>query len=147
MSRTVGVKRLRLTLASLAVAIGVMTVVTFSIVNDSLRSSALAIIQTGRADFTVAQKGVSDLLNSSIDEATLRRIRGYPQVAGTGVLIGLLVADVDLAGCEARPPTRLSGGERQRVAIARALVNDPPLLLATSRPETSTAPRSTASSR
>ena len=41
-----------------------------------------------------------------------------------------LLADVDLAGREHRPPTRLSGGERQRVAIARALANDPPLLLA-----------------
>ncbi len=41
-----------------------------------------------------------------------------------------LLADVDLAGRESRPPTRLSGGERQRVAIARALANDPPLLLA-----------------
>ncbi|HYU66700.1 MAG TPA: ABC transporter ATP-binding protein [Jatrophihabitantaceae bacterium] len=41
-----------------------------------------------------------------------------------------LLAEVDLAGRESRPPTRLSGGERQRVAIARALANDPPLLLA-----------------
>lgn len=41
-----------------------------------------------------------------------------------------LLADVDLAGREQRPPTRLSGGERQRVAIARALANEPPLLLA-----------------
>jgi len=41
-----------------------------------------------------------------------------------------LLADVDLAGREDRPPTRLSGGERQRVAIARALANEPALLLA-----------------
>lgn len=41
-----------------------------------------------------------------------------------------LLADVDLAGRDARPPTRLSGGERQRVAIARALANRPSLLLA-----------------
>ncbi len=41
-----------------------------------------------------------------------------------------LLADVDLAGMEARPPTKLSGGERQRVAIARALANEPGLLLA-----------------
>ncbi len=41
-----------------------------------------------------------------------------------------LLADVELAGMEARPPTRLSGGERQRVAIARALANEPELLLA-----------------
>lgn len=41
-----------------------------------------------------------------------------------------LLADVDLAGLEKRPPTKLSGGERQRVAIARALANAPELLLA-----------------
>ena len=84
-----GVRKLRLAMASLAVAIGVMTVVTFSIVNHSLRASALAIMQTGRADFTVAQKGVSDLLNSNIDEATLQPDPRLSQIAGaTGVLIG-----------------------------------------------------------
>ena len=41
-----------------------------------------------------------------------------------------LLAEVDLAGREDRPPTKLSGGERQRVAIARALANEPALLLA-----------------
>lgn len=41
-----------------------------------------------------------------------------------------LLAEVDLAGREDRPPTKLSGGERQRVAIARALANQPALLLA-----------------
>jgi len=41
-----------------------------------------------------------------------------------------LLADVDLADMETRPPTKLSGGERQRVAIARAPANEPELLLA-----------------
>jgi hypothetical protein len=78
------------------VAVGVMTVVTFSIVNHSLRASALAIMQTSRADFTVAQKGVSDLLNSNMDEVTLQRIRTYPQGAGaTGVLVGTTRLDAD----------------------------------------------------
>jgi putative ABC transport system permease protein len=81
-------KPLRLALASLAVAIGVLTVVSFAIVNHSLRDSELAIMQTGRADFTVAQKGVSDLLSSSIDQASLDRIERDPGIAGaTGVLL------------------------------------------------------------
>jgi putative ABC transport system ATP-binding protein len=41
-----------------------------------------------------------------------------------------LLADVDLAACADRPPTKLSGGERQRVALARALANEPRVLLA-----------------
>jgi putative ABC transport system permease protein len=91
-----GVKKLRLALSSSAVAIGVMTVVTFSIVNHSLHETALAIMQTGRADFTIAQKGVSDLLNSNIDQATLDRIKGDPDIAGaTGVLIGTTKLDAD----------------------------------------------------
>ncbi|HEX2904903.1 MAG TPA: ABC transporter permease [Jatrophihabitans sp.] len=85
----VTVAKLRLAFTLLAVAIGVMTVVTFNIVNHSLRATELAIMQTGRADFTIAQKGVSDLLNSNVDEATLRRIQTEPGIAkATGVLIG-----------------------------------------------------------
>jgi thiamine transport system ATP-binding protein len=43
--------------------------------------------------------------------------------------IATALADVGLAGKEARLPSELSGGERQRVAIARALVRQRPLLL------------------
>lgn len=82
-------KKLRLAFSALAVAIGVMTVVTFSIVNHSLRQTELAIMQTGRADFTIAQKGTSDLLNSTIDQSALDDVRREPGVAGaTGVLLG-----------------------------------------------------------
>lgn len=90
------VKKLRLALTSLAIAIGVLTVVTFSIVDHSLRASALSIMQTGRADFTIAQKGVSDLLNSNIDDATLRRIAASPDIAAaTGVLVGTTRLNAD----------------------------------------------------
>lgn len=82
-------KKLRLAFSSLAVAIGVMTVVTFSVVNHSLRQTELAIMQTGRADFTVAQKGTSDLLNSTIDQSALDDVLRESGVAGaTGVLLG-----------------------------------------------------------
>jgi hypothetical protein len=69
----VGVRKLRLALTALAVAIGVVTVVSLGVVTSSLESSELAIMQTGRADFTIAQKGGSDILNSSIDQAQLER--------------------------------------------------------------------------
>ena len=88
-AHNVAVKKLRLLFASLAIAIGVMTVVTFNIVSSSLRTTDLAIMQTGRADFTIAQKGVSDLLSSTIDQATLDRVRQDSDVAAAaGVLIG-----------------------------------------------------------
>ena len=65
----VGVKKLRLALTALAVAIGVVTVVSLGVVTSSLKTSELAIMQPGRADFTIAQKSVADLLASSIDQA------------------------------------------------------------------------------
>lgn len=85
----IAVKKLRLSLTALAVAIGVLTVVSLGVVTASLRQSDLAILKTGQADFTVAQKGVSDLLNSTIDAATAERVRSTPGIASmTGVLIG-----------------------------------------------------------
>jgi putative ABC transport system permease protein len=82
------VKKLRLALTALAVAIGVLTVVSLGVVTHSLETSDLALLQTGKADFTIAQKGVADLLSSSIDAASVQRVRSQPGVAGvTGVLI------------------------------------------------------------
>lgn len=83
------VKKLRLVLTALAVAIGVLTVVSLGVVTESLQQSDLAILQTGQADFTIAQKGVSELLNSSIDESSLSRIKATRGIASvTGVLVG-----------------------------------------------------------
>ncbi|MFI5041967.1 MAG: ABC transporter permease, partial [Acidimicrobiales bacterium] len=85
----VAVKKLRLALTALAIAIAVVTVVSLGVVTSSLESSELAIMQTGRADFTVAQRGVSDILNSSIDQAESARIAAEHGVAAVvGVLIG-----------------------------------------------------------
>jgi putative ABC transport system permease protein len=85
----VTVKKLRLVLTALAVAIGVLAVVSLGVVTHSLETSDLALLKTGQADFTIAQKGVADLLSSSIDVRSLGRVRAVPGVAGvTGVLIG-----------------------------------------------------------
>ncbi len=83
------VKKLRLALTALAVAVGVVAVVALGVVTESLKQSDLAILQTGLANFTVAQKGVSDVLNSNVDAASLARIKALRGVASvTGVLLG-----------------------------------------------------------
>jgi putative ABC transport system permease protein len=89
-------KKLRLAFASLAVAIAVVVVVSLGVVTHSLESSDLALLQTGRADFTVAQKGNTELLNSTIDASTAARVRATPGVASlTGVLISTTRLDAD----------------------------------------------------
>ncbi len=88
-AHNVWAKKLRFALTALAVAIGVVAVVALGVVTHSLETSEVALIKTGRADFTIAQKGVYDILSSSIDEARVKRIAAYPGVAGVvGVLIG-----------------------------------------------------------
>lgn len=92
----VAVKKVRLALTALAIAIGVLSVVSLGVVTHSLESSALAIMQTGQADFTVAQKGVSDIINSSIDDAELPQLARTPGVASViGVLIGTTKLDAN----------------------------------------------------
>jgi putative ABC transport system permease protein len=71
-----------------AVAIAVMTVVTLSAVSSSLESSAAAVLTIGKADFTVAQKGVSDIITSSIDDTQAARVKATPGVrSSVGVLV------------------------------------------------------------
>ncbi|HVS69368.1 MAG TPA: ABC transporter permease, partial [Mycobacteriales bacterium] len=91
--RNLGVRKVRSALTSLAVAVGVLAVVTLGLINDSVRSSALSLLQTGRADFTVAQSGVSDVLNSNIQEVDVAKVGAVPEVSRA---IGVLVASVRL---------------------------------------------------
>ena len=71
-----------------AVAIAIMAVVTLAVTSSGLEQSAAAIMSVGKADFTVAQKGASDTLSSTIDRQQLARIRQTPGVANA---IGVLV--------------------------------------------------------
>ena len=71
-----------------AVAIAVMAVVTLDVTSSGLEQSAASIISVGKADFTVAQKGASDTLSSTIDKQELARIAQTPGVASAvGVLV------------------------------------------------------------
>ncbi len=89
-------RRLRTLLTSLAVAIAVMTIVTLSVVTASLQASAVDILSTGNADFTVAQKDVSDILTSVVTDRQQQTIAATPGVkSAVGVLISTGPLDAD----------------------------------------------------
>ena len=84
----VWVKKVRSVLTALAVAIGVMTVVTLGIVTESLKTTAAGILQVGKADFTVAQKSAADILYSTITDSQLAQVSQTPGVkSAIGVLL------------------------------------------------------------
>lgn len=76
--------KLRALLTALSVAIGVMAVLALGILTSSLRESATQILQVGKADFTVVQKG-SDPLQSAIatnDLAAMAKVEGVQSIVG-----------------------------------------------------------------
>lgn len=82
--------KLRAGLTAAAVAIGVMAVLALGVLTTSLRSAAAGILEVGKADFTIVQKG-SDPLNSSIQERDLEEMAA---TSGVESLVGaLLVTD------------------------------------------------------
>lgn len=88
MFHNLAARKVRTALTAIAVAIGVATVLTLGIVTSSIRMTAGAVLHTGDADFTVAQKGVSDVLNSVLDTKQVARLGRYHGVATvTGALI------------------------------------------------------------
>jgi len=76
-----------------AVAVGVAAGITIGIVTSSLRETAVQILQVGRADFSITQRGVTDVLNSVMDEGDLASIAADPDVLSA---VGVLVALEDL---------------------------------------------------
>lgn len=81
-------RKVRTLLTGFTIAITIMTVVAMGILTHSLRETAVSILRTGTADFTIAQANVNDVLYSSIDQNDLRTIQDDPGVAtAVGVLI------------------------------------------------------------
>jgi len=91
--RNIYTRKVRSSLTGAAVAIAIMTVFTLGVLTYSLRETAISILRTGTADFSVGQKGVSDVLYSSLDETEIDRIRSYPEVQS---VVGVLVAAVEI---------------------------------------------------
>ena len=78
-ARNVFTRKLRSSLTGFAVAIGIMTVVALGVLTHSLRQTAISVLRTGQADFTVAQKGVSDVLYSALDDSQVAAIQLLPR--------------------------------------------------------------------
>lgn len=89
-------KKVRSMLTAVAVAIGVLTVVVLGIVTDSIRTTAAGVLKVGAADFTVAQKGVNDILESALTEQQLEKVQAEPGVkSAIGVLLDTESLDAD----------------------------------------------------
>lgn len=91
--RNVFTRKVRSSLTGAAVAIAIMTVFALGVLTFSLRQTAISILRTGNADFTIGQKGVSDVLYSSLDEEQVARIASYPEVES---VVGVLIAIAEL---------------------------------------------------
>ena len=81
-------KKFRSVGISLAVALAVMTVVSLVSVSSGLENSAAEVLQMSKANFTVAQKGVSNIFYSDIDEGQLGSIGS---TGGVKSAIGVLL--------------------------------------------------------
>jgi putative ABC transport system permease protein len=89
-------RRLRAVVTAAAVAIGVTAVVALGVLTSSLRDTAIAVLQLGRADFSVSQKGASDVLYSTISKQEIQAIarsRGVESAIGVFVHTGRVNAE------------------------------------------------------
>ncbi len=88
---------LRSSVTAAAVAIGVAAVVALSVLTYSLQQTAVSIMETGRADFTVAQFGASDILNGSIDSTD---VAGIKKTKGVDSAVGVYIATANLGASQ-----------------------------------------------
>lgn len=89
-------RKARSILTGSAVAIGILTIVALGVLTSSLRHTALSVLRIGRADFSVAQEGVSDLLYSAVDTTDLQHVQSLPEVeSAIGVLVAVAKLDSD----------------------------------------------------
>jgi putative ABC transport system permease protein len=81
-------RRLRAVVTAVAVAIGVTAVLALGVLTSSLRDTAVSVLQLGKADFTVSQKGASDILYSTISK---QEIDAMGATKGVASAIGVFV--------------------------------------------------------
>jgi putative ABC transport system permease protein len=94
--QNVSTRKTRAFLTGLAIAVSIMTVVTMGILTQSLRKTATNIVRTGDADFSIAQRGLNDILQSAIFEEDVETFANYPGVeSAIGTLVNASELDAD----------------------------------------------------
>ena len=81
-------RRLRAAVTAAAVAIGVTAVLALGVLTSSLHDTAVAVLQLGKADFSVSQKGASDVLYSTLSRQEIDSIQA---TKGVESAIGVFV--------------------------------------------------------
>ncbi len=87
-ARNVYTRKVRTSLTGAAVAISIAILSAMGVLTHSLERTATSILETGKADFTIAQKGVADVLYSTIDEKDLAAIGEHEDIS---IAMGLLI--------------------------------------------------------
>lgn len=83
-------QKTRTLLTLVGISIGIATIIALGAVADGLKSTFEGIVNTGEADFIVAQAGTADLALSRIDEDRVRELKGIDGVAqAEGVSVGV----------------------------------------------------------
>lgn len=83
-------QKLRTLLTLFGISIGIATILALGAVAGGLEKWFSSVLNTGEADFTIAQAQASDLAFSTIDEAALDPIRAMPEIERLdGVLLAV----------------------------------------------------------
>lgn len=73
--------RVRSTLTLVGISLGITTIVALGVITAGFKSTAGAFVQSGGADFMLAQEGAADMSFSTIPETALPEIAAVPGVA------------------------------------------------------------------
>jgi len=86
--------RARSLLTVVGISIGIATIVTLGLITEGLKGTVEEAIKAGKADFSIAQTGVVDLILSTIKQEELQEIQ---KMKGIKNAVGVLIASVPVS--------------------------------------------------
>ncbi len=86
--------RARSLLTIVGISIGIATIVTLGLITEGLKGTVEEAIKAGKADFSIAQAGVVDLILSTIKQEELKEVQ---KMEGIKNAVGVLIASVPVS--------------------------------------------------